>query len=784
MPSPAPVAINIPVFDPKAYGDPTRRVSSQRANETRKSEQELRSPSQRNPDAAVPSEITANSRLNHFNAEANPLGSQNSAPLVTTSLPSFQAPNEHSTKVHPTEEWTSDDKVNEHQSRSESTISQMNSAKKSGSLPRPETFETLKQGSETPEQLIARLQAERSREAFQRLKRKDHGESITTTALTTLDLLRKPLPPDSDGLRQRDAVFPASSLPDYNPNRSKDQCIPNGGCLSSINPTESKQEGKAKRWSDTNEMNPVQWSNAGDCEEPESDNDSTRPMARGFGRLIRSRSPRGPEDGIAGWDGNFKPPPLDWEHRPSFYNNTPEYINGFSSWLQEASMKTMSQGPEVEFSAMPIEEVQNIDNHADGIGFTSKETMIDINNAARYGFKIADLATWNAKQPPDFDSDAKLDLSNLENAQYKDETAQAFIDKRMEYLQRAIREAKVNVEPRVPVEPEDGRVGEEEIPQEEEEPPTPITTRNIYLRPAVTSDVPGMKAILNWHITHGIRPSELAEISDDDMHQRFDLSTQARLPFIVAVERSRKNTRSKSRKGPRVNPNHPIQNIDPEYNGVVKDESIVGWASATDWAACDYVETITAELELYVAASHRQSGVGRCLMDALLDATDRGYFKKGGYDFRVAPEMRHLYSGGGGRDLHKLVFQVRSFNKPMSPQRLDRLRGAAQIQADPPVTQYGWVSRNGKASEKNSSSANGHQPRKRKDYSKAARLDDREDDYEMWLKDWLEKQGFEEEAHLKKLGTKKGRFVDVRYLTRETHWQPVDHRIPDFSHGL
>ncbi|OAP54168.1 hypothetical protein AYL99_11703 [Fonsecaea erecta] len=44
--------------------------------------------------------------------------------------------------------------------------------------------------------------------------------------------------------------------------------------------------------------------------------------------------------------------------------------------------------------------------------------------------------------------------------------------------------------------------------------------RNMYLRPAVSADIRGVKAILNWHSTQGIRPSKLAEINDDDMHQR------------------------------------------------------------------------------------------------------------------------------------------------------------------------------------------------------------------------------------------------------------------------
>ena len=79
--------------------------------------------------------------------------------------------------------------------------------------------------------------------------------------------------------------------------------------------------------------------------------------------------------------------------------------------------------------------------------------------------------------------------------------------------------------------------------------------------------------------------------------------------------------------------------------------------------------------------------------------------------------------------------------------------------------------------------ANPVQQAPQKDFSKAARIDDREDDYEVWLKEWLESYGFEEEAHLKKMGTKQGRFVDLRYLAKEACWQPLEGRIPDYTNG-
>jgi L-amino acid N-acyltransferase YncA len=478
-------------------------------------------------------------------------------------------------------------------------------------------------------------------------------------------------------------------------------------------------------------------------------------MARGLGRLIRSRKPLVPEERLVGWDGQFLPPPTDWEFRPQFYNNTPEYISGFENWLGEVTVRTMSEKSvaELSFGVLPAEQVANLDNHPDGIGFAPRETVLSPSNSERYGHRLVKAIVQSPQNPTDFDGDAKLDLSDPDNARYKDETAQLYITRRMAQIKRVQKEAEQKS--KLPQVAECQQQSEldmaaktqgETAPeiQESNEPPPPITTKNIYLRPAVQADAPGMMEIINWHIANGFRAPELAPISEDDMIERMRVSQHARLPFIVAVERARRTSRPKNRRYPRVNPNHPIQNIDPNYVGVTREELIVGWASASDWGAPDYCECITADLELYVAASCRKSGVGRCLMDALLDATDRGYMKKGGYEFRVAPEMKHLYSGGGGRDLHKLIFQVRSFNQPVQPKQMGKVLHVA---------------------------------------TKSARLDDREDDYEVWLKDWLESYDFEQEARMKKVGTKHNRFMDVRYLSRETCWQPSEGRIPDYTNG-
>lgn len=763
----------------------------------------------------------------------------------------------------------------------------------------PKTYETLKQGNETPQQMIVRLQTAGARDAHQRILRKDQGEIPSTTALALLDLLRQPLPhnadePQSKVTNSSSQAQSLSNLPNHPGPRKLERPVGSANQdLTEIKIDKKEQRqwefakknpaahweqtathlgnGMSNGWvpaqtstldhtnalnntttwheaavqpvrvttaQDMSEQRPVEniavvaparnqiaqinnhlakaaphsttlrdsrWATAADMKAPRfkpdsnaegsdetgSDADSTRPMAQGLGRLIRSRKPLVPEERLVGWDGNFVPPPAEWEHRTQFYNNTPEYISGFENWLGDVTIKTMSEKSvaELSFGVISIEEVANLDNHADGIGFAPRETVLEPGNAQRYGHRLVKPLIADPQNPLDFEADARLDLSDPDNVKYKDETAELYINRHKAQIKRSKEDSEAKMREQKEAEQ---RAQEEEATRVREAAdaaaaaaiempialPEATTTKNIYLRPAVEADAPGMVAILNWHITNGIRPSELAPISEEDMVDRMKMSQHARLPFIVAIERTRKTSGTRARRYPRVRPDHPIQNIDPDYIGVSRDEPILGWTSATDWSASDYVETTTAELEVYVSPGHRKSGVGRCLMDAILEATDRGYNKKSVFEFRVAPEMKHMYSCGGGRDLHKLIFQVRSFSKPQTPEHLERTRRAAQVSNVQPFPDPRRM--NGRYY---NDRANPPAQEPKKDFSKAAKLDDREDDYTIWLKEWLETYGFEEEAHLKMLGTKKSRFVDVRYLTKETCWQPNEGRIPDFTHG-
>lgn len=816
-----------PAFDMKAYGDPTRKDYNQMASRNRtQNRRRVR--------------LSSGTETMHNTTQESQVAIEAMAePAQTKAEPQIATPPQHAESVSSISHFTLDESRRSLQHPHHSTPQlkmdsvQTTSSKKVSAdkvKTTPKTYETLKRGDETPEEMVARLQQTGMQEVFRRVSRKDQREIPTTTALTLLDILRKSPPPEPKGPQLNvnpDANQAPASIDTAQHSRDQQRQSPVepvniasariAVAVQSVdNHTSSQQSSsvlnennrgtpipnanvpplRASRWAAAADMKapPIRPnSNAeGSGDSTDSDTDSLRPMLKGLGRLVRTRKPLVAEERLVGWDGEFLPPPAEWEHRPQFYNNTPEYISGFENWLGEVTVRTMSDKSvaELSFGVISPDEVADIENHADGIGFMSRETVLHPKNALRYGHRlIAPVKPGKDDPPLDFEAFAKLDLSDPANIKFKDETAQILIDRNMAQIKRKQEEFKERL--RLEKEAEAQAQAEALRDQEAAEAAAELqqmtkanpltTTKNLYLRPAVEADAPGMTAILNWHIEHGIRPSELVPVTEDDVIERIRMSQHARLPVIVAIERTRKTSGTRHRRQPRVRPDHPIQNIDPDYIGVSRDEPILGWASATDWSANDYVETTTAELELYVAKDHRKSGVGRCLMEAILEGTDRGYMKTGNFEFRCAQGIKHLYTGGGGRDLHKLIFQVRSFSKQFSPEHVDRVKRSSYM-SPPPLPP---MNRRGRYNYQHVDVSPRPPSPSTKDYSKSARIDDREDDYEIWLKEWLERYDFEEEACLKKLGTKKHRFVDVRYVCRETHWQPEDGQIRDFTkHGF
>ncbi|RDW90090.1 GNAT family N-acetyltransferase [Aspergillus mulundensis] len=149
---------------------------------------------------------------------------------------------------------------------------------------------------------------------------------------------------------------------------------------------------------------------------------------------------------------------------------------------------------------------------------------------------------------------------------------------------------------------------------------------NIYLRPVnIDKDIEELMAIYNWYTEKSFISPNIYLLNENNVRERIEESQNAHLPFIVAVER--------------------------------RTEKVVGYALARDFDRQE-ASRFTAELELYVADDHTSLGIGRCLLDKLLEICDPTYTPKCGYSFEVSKAERSGYFSGGRRRLSRLIFAL------------------------------------------------------------------------------------------------------------------------------
>ncbi|KAH8432337.1 GNAT family N-acetyltransferase [Aspergillus melleus] len=204
---------------------------------------------------------------------------------------------------------------------------------------------------------------------------------------------------------------------------------------------------------------------------------------------------------------------------------------------------------------------------------------------------------------------------------------------------------------------------------------------NIYLRPAQLEDSAGIRKIMNWYAEESTLSTDTHTLETGEVRQRIENCLENKLPFIVAV-------------GRRTGPSRENQ-----------PEKILGYALANDTVGLKSSGRYTAELQVFVRDGHKRQGIGRCLMDKLLEVCDPTYIPKLGYSFNASFDDQPRFRTGGCRRLARLIFAV--------GYQSDR---GSQVQ---------------------------------------------------WLKDWLlEKWEFEEQAVLKGARVKFDHFNDVAYLVR------------------
>ncbi|KAF2683761.1 hypothetical protein K458DRAFT_368159 [Lentithecium fluviatile CBS 122367] len=213
-------------------------------------------------------------------------------------------------------------------------------------------------------------------------------------------------------------------------------------------------------------------------------------------------------------------------------------------------------------------------------------------------------------------------------------------------------------------------------------------TANIYLRPVMPADAPGIRELYNYYVAETISAPEFNPRRIDHIVQRIDDVTSEKLPYIVAIAKGNQ----------------------PRSSDHFVTERIVGFASIEDFCDKGSVYRFTFELELYVHPGYVRKGIAKCLLDRLLSTVSTGYQLKGGYEWINRGEY---LKGDAGR-------VVKTINVSVPHEETDDM---------------------------------------------------------VWVSKFLKEFKFNKSGHLKRMGAKKGKIVDVT-IYQHTTSEIIDPSVP------
>lgn len=145
-------------------------------------------------------------------------------------------------------------------------------------------------------------------------------------------------------------------------------------------------------------------------------------------------------------------------------------------------------------------------------------------------------------------------------------------------------------------------------------------TANIYLRPVETKDVRQITDLWNHLVTN---TTDVPQLDIDETvfwYNEIKRVIEDHEPFLVAIIKGDNSSRS-FREARRL-----------------REESVVGFARATDYGAADTVHRYTVDLEVFVKDGHMRKGIGACLFDRMMNALSPRYDAKNGVPLICTPK--------------------------------------------------------------------------------------------------------------------------------------------------
>ncbi|KAH8595580.1 hypothetical protein B0O99DRAFT_150344 [Bisporella sp. PMI_857] len=329
---------------------------------------------------------------------------------------------------------------------------------------------------------------------------------------------------------------------------------------------------------------------------------------------IRGTQGQDAAEELLDWDKSWRPPPCDWEDRMKYDNS---YINRYiyEDWqpaVYPGDAKFGLTDPAFVSGAAPVSFLTLAEPFAHEI--TIPEVEDDELIEKKRLFQTSESATQEFRTTKD---------NKLSTKQHW--------RKSQAMRRREIEEMEIGPHPFAP-------------------------KIDIYLRPAVAKDISQITKIYNHYALNTILTEDQEAVTEDDMKYLLEYLKKEQLPFIVAVKVGMPigvaEKRGRPGKGKATIP---------------QDEAVVGFGFGQPYAygignRRTGRSRLNLDIQFYVHEKFTRNGVGRSLLDRLLQCVSRSYGAKDGYAW-MNPDKDDTYERGGVHAVHQVIVLLSTENK-------------------------------------------------------------------------------------------------------------------------
>ncbi|MCJ1394659.1 nucleolar DEAD-box protein required for synthesis of 60S ribosomal subunit [Xylographa bjoerkii] len=348
---------------------------------------------------------------------------------------------------------------------------------------------------------------------------------------------------------------------------------------------------------------------------------------------------------LAAWDGAWLTPPIEWNMRGQFNNNTRKHVQWMEDWVLDRVMEALNKPVKLDVAnAGWLSGITPASGTPKQWQTFPRDCVAD-HVPLEYGpVDWSQVPTLPPNDPysqtVERRAQTSLSLAKKFCHDHKTEKILAMKDKLARRVEHAHwkRQAEQSRLERAP-------------------------KANIYIRPAQLSDVPQIAHLYNHYVLNTVHAPELEITDDSEWEDRLRGAEDENLAFLVAVLKAAKKYGPGARgcrRGERVGRGGFARRGGfTRHENVQRDvtsETVVGFSYAEDHAGIHTMFQHTVELQLFVDPNHFMNGIGKTLMDRMMTSLDKGYMLEATTDF--VDDGKMCYEIGGAREVHKILVTV------------------------------------------------------------------------------------------------------------------------------